>query len=143
VARHAAPMAPITIRAQRRGDSLSNVESLCDVLGFSMYVRDSDLFESECQRLAQVAVRSGKRLICLETGTGHERDRERAEIVQMQTSVLNQQGVGWVLWQLMAGEMASARLDRPCPGNGYMPFVSREGTPRENLEFLQTGRVTV
>jgi hypothetical protein len=141
VAREAGPTAPITIRAQRRGNSLSNVESLSDVLGFSLYVRDSDLFESECQRLAQVALRSGKRMLCLETGTGHERDRERAEIVQMQTSVLNQQGVGWVLWQLMAGEMASARIDRPCPGNGYMPFVAQDGSPRGHLDFLQTGRV--
>ena len=61
----------------------------------------------------------------------------------MQTSVLNQEGVGWVLWQLMAGEMASARLDRLCPGNGYMPFVDREGSPRDNLEFMQMGRVPV
>ncbi len=139
VVRAARPSQPVTIGVHElEGCMPDAIHELVDVISFHPYGGWWDggaVFERTCDRFVELANRLGKPLLCTETCQGSSDDDTRREIVAFSLRALEQRGIGWLAWQLMAGRVVTGRWDRTdlnCrPGDAsVMYFVAPDGSTR-------------
>jgi endo-1,4-beta-mannosidase len=130
---------PVTIGVHAvPGCTPDEVHELVDVLSCHPYAGwwdGGEEFARTCDAYVELANRLGKPLIATETCQGSMDDETRSRIVAASLRALEQRGIGWLAWQLMAGQVVTARRDRTdrnCrPGDrSVMYFVERDGTTR-------------
>ena len=138
-ARLAQPSQPITLGIHSAHDwNPDEVYQLVDVISCHPYGgwwEDAKGFRDTCDRYVQIANQLGKPLICSETCQGSKDNRTRTKIIETSLRELEKRKVGWLAWQLMAGQHVSSRPDRTdtnCkPGDqSVMYWVEKDGKTR-------------
>ena len=144
LAREAGPSQPLTIGFSGPvGNTPECMHRAVDVMSFHPYEGwDGAGYAQFTDEFIAAANRFDKPLICTETCQGSLDDRVRAKCIESCVSVLSDRQTGWYVFQLMGGEMVSARPDRTdencLPGDrGYFPFVNRDGTVRIGHEIVR------
>lgn len=144
--RAAAPTQAITIGLHElEGYAPPEVHELVDVISFHPYGGwwdGGDAFARTCDAFVELANGLGKPLLATETCQGSSSDETRREIVSTCLRTLEQRGIGWLAWQLMAGRVVTGRWDRTdrnCrPGDAsVMYFVAPDGSTRPGHEVAE------
>jgi hypothetical protein len=139
-ARSLSPRQPITI-GTTAGDNIRWFADLVDVISFHPYADTPDEMASMCDAALAIAGESGKPLVATETVKGSLDDERHVEMAMWSVEALESRGIGWLLWQLVAGPMVAARRDwfhanTPPGDSGYMPFALPDGSLRPGHQRL-------
>jgi hypothetical protein len=145
IVRSARPSQPITIGLHPLEPYYpAAVHELVDVISCHPYDGWWDggaPFLAECDKWVGLANELGKPLVCSETCQGSRDDETRRELIGFCIRSLEERSVGWLAWQLMAGQVVSGRPDRVDTNNsrpgdeGPMYFVRQDGTTRPGHEL--------
>jgi endo-1,4-beta-mannosidase len=132
---------PITIGAMIY-DSVRVYAPLVDIISFHPYTVKYGEMEKMCSEHLAIAAEYNKPLICTEACKGSFDDQERGKQAQNDIEIMNHYGVGWLVWQLVEGSFVTGNKERTDsnslhPGQGYMPFILKDGTTRPGHEWLE------
>jgi len=130
---------PLTIGTMF-GENIEAFAPLCDVLCAHPYVHTEPELAQAIAAYDGIRERHGKPMLVNETIPGCLDDLRRAEVVRFYTRLLCEAGLGWLGWALREGKAISTRRDRHdangLDGEGFHPYVTREGQLRSGLDFL-------
>lgn len=115
---------------------------LVDVISFHPYTMKPGEMDTLCRDHKAIASEYGKPLICTEACKGSFDDHERGRQARDDIQAMNRHGVGWLVWQLSAGNFITGSRERADgnslqPGQGFMPFILQDGTTRPGHEWLE------
>jgi hypothetical protein len=142
-ARAAKPSQPITIGIhgghQWNPDAVYDVVDVISCHPYGGWWDDAKGFKDTLDFYIRIANTKGKPLIASETCQGSKNNETRTEIIRVSIRELEKRKIGWLAWQLMAGEIVTGRWDRTdhnCrPGDdSVMYFVEKDGRTRPGHE---------
>jgi endo-1,4-beta-mannosidase len=139
-ARAAGPVQPMTI-GTIVGDNVRVFERYVDVISFHPYADTAEGMALLCDDHLALAEEAGKPIVATETCKGSLNDSRHVDMAMWSIEALESQGIGWLLWQLSAGQMVAARPDwyhgnTPPNDSGYMAFALPDGSLRPGHERL-------
>lgn len=130
---------PITIGTMT-GTNIDTFAPLCDVLCGHPYAHQQPQLQELIAVFDAARKRHGKPFLVNECIPGCLDDARRAALAKFYTEMLSAAGFGWMGWALREGKAISTRRDRydgnGLDGQGFHPFVTRDGKLRDGLEFL-------
>jgi len=132
---------PITVGTMV-DDSVRIYAPLADVISFHPYTSKPGEMAQQCVAHKTIAADYGKPLICTEACKGAFDDHERGAQARDDVEALDNHGIGWLVWQLVEGRFITGSRERTDsnslhPGEGYMPFILKDGTTRPGHEWLE------
>jgi len=144
--RSAKPSQPVTVGIHSGHDwNPDAIHDIVDVISCHPYGGwwdDAQAFQDTCDYYVRIANRKGKGLICSETCQGSRSNRTRTKIIETSIRELERRNIGWLAWQLMAGQHVASRWDRTdrnCrPGDeSVMYWVEKDGTTRQGHDIRE------
>ena len=102
---------------------------------------ENDTFQDTLSPHVKNANRMGKALVCTETFQGSLNDDTRSLCIERCKKAFKNAQVGYIGFQLMEGNMISARKDwtdtnAAAGDRGYFPFVLKDGSIRKGHRLL-------
>jgi hypothetical protein len=130
---------PITIGTMT-GGNIETFAPLCDVLCGHPYAHTPEQLAGLIASFDAMRKKHRKPMVSNECIPGCLDDRRRADVARFYAKMLSEAGLGWMGWALREGKAISTRRDRydanGLDGQGFHPFVARDGKLRPGLEFL-------
>jgi hypothetical protein len=130
---------PLTIGTMN-GSNITTYAPLCDVLCAHPYAHTAGELKGMLDSYQQMRSQFKKPMLVNECIPGALDDLRRAGVARFYTEQLVAAKLGWMGWALREGKAISTRRDRfdgnGLDGQGFHPFVTKDGKPRAGLEFL-------
>lgn len=138
--RAAGPSQPITIGTMA-GENVRLFADVVDVISIHPYADTAADMEKMCDEGVALGLEAGKPVIATEICRGSMDDTRHVDMAMYSIEACEKRGIGWFLWQLVAGEMIAARRDwihgnTPPGDNAYMAFALPNGDLRPGHERL-------
>jgi endo-1,4-beta-mannosidase len=139
-AREAGPSQAITIGTMA-GENVRIFADVVDVISIHPYADTAEQMAEMCEEGLAIGAEFGKPVIATEIGRGSMDDEKHVDMAMYSIEACERRGIGWFLWQLVAGVMIAARRDwvhgnTPPGDNAYMAFAMPDGEPRAGHERL-------
>jgi len=112
---------------------------LLDVLTLHIYATDVAGHEAAITGVKDLGRRLGQPVICNECVVGAADDAQHRQNAEAAASAMEQGSMGYLVWALVDGEIASLRPDREEGSNSYQSFFHADGTSRAAVSALRWG----
>jgi len=124
--------------------SVANLERFVhcqDILNFHFYDTEEVAIRRVIQIAKDVSWRYGKPVFCSETGTARSNQLEHRRNVELQTRLLEENDIGFILPWLVRAKAADTCPERSLPhGLGCLALFEPDGTPREAAKAIRWNR---
>jgi hypothetical protein len=132
---------PVTIGTMN-DDNVRIYAPLQDVISFHPYCEGPGKMEERVAAAKSIGEYYGKPILCTEACKGSFNDAKRGAQAREDIGTLERHGIGWIVWQLMAGRFITGNKERTDNNaldfmEGYMPFLLEDGTTRPGHEWLE------